>query len=198
MTVAQSRDSLSPSGFITPAQFEQLCQNNPDIRLELTATGELVTMAPAGWESSKQNGNLFVKVWLWNDLTKLGEVFDSSGGFTLPNGAIKSPDVTWISQSKLENFSTKVAFPLVVPDFVIELRSKSDSLKTLQGKMVEYRDNGVSLGILINPQDRQVEVYRLGQDVQLFQSPIEIGCEDVLPDFRLDLTNIFTASIDRD
>jgi Uma2 family endonuclease len=198
MTVAQSRDSLSPSGFITPAQFEQLCQNNPDIRMELTATGELVTMAPAGWESSKQNGNLFVKVWLWNDQTKLGEVFDSSGGFTLPNGAIKSPDVTWISRFKLENFSTKVAFPLVVPDFVIELRSKSDRLNTLQEKMLEYRDNGVSLGILVNPQDRQVEVYRLGQEVQISQSPVEIDCKDILPDFRLDLTGIFTASIDLD
>jgi Uma2 family endonuclease len=196
MTVAQSRDSLSSSGFITPAQFEQLCQNNPDIRLELTATGELVTMAPAGWESSKQNGNLFVKVWMWNDLTKLGEVFDSSGGFTLPNGAIKSPDVTWISRSKLENFSTKVAFPLVVPDFVIELRSKSDRLITLQEKMLEYEDNGVSLGILINPQDLQVEVYRLGQDVQILQSPIEIDCEDVLPNFQLDLTNIFSKISD--
>ena len=196
MTVAQSRDSLPPSGFITPAQFEQLCQNNPDIRLELTATGELVTMAPAGWESSKQNGNLFVKVWLWNDRTKLGEVFDSSAGFTLPNGAIKSPDVTWISRSKLESFSTKVAFPLVVPDFVIELRSKSDRLNTLQEKMLEYRGNGALLGILINPQDRQVEVYRLGQEVQIFQSPAEIDCGEILPEFKLDLTNIFSEISD--
>jgi Uma2 family endonuclease len=176
---------------VTPTQFEQLCQDNPDLRLELTATGELITMAPAGWESSKRNMNLGVQVFLWNEKTKLGEVFDSSGGFTLLSGAIRSPDVTWIEKSKFDNISTNVAFPRLVPDFVIELRSKTDSLKTLQEKMVEYIDNGVRLGLLIDPQNQQVEIYRIGQDMELLQSPKSIVCNEISLELILDLTTIW-------
>lgn len=125
----------------TAEQFERLCEANPDWRLELAATGELITMVPAEWETSKRNGDLTTQVSNWNQQTRQGEVFDSSGGFTLPSGAIRSPDVTWIETSKLANISTDVAFPLVVPDFVIELRSKTDNLKMLQAKMLEYRTN---------------------------------------------------------
>jgi Uma2 family endonuclease len=176
---------------VTPTQFEQLCQDNPDLRLELTATGELITMAPAGWESSKRNMNLGVQVFLWNEKTKLGEVFDSSGGFTLLSGAIRSPDVTWIEKSKLENISTNVAFPRLVPDFAIELRSKTDSLKNLQEKMVEYIDNGVRLGLLIDPQNQQVEIYRIGQDIEILRSPKSIVCKEISPELILDLTTIW-------
>jgi Uma2 family endonuclease len=176
---------------ITPAEFEQLCQNNPELRLELTANGELITMAPAGYESSEQNVDLTIAVGMWNRQTKLGRTFDSSGGFTLLSGAVRSPDVTWIEKSKLEHISADVAFPLVVPDFVIELRSKTDSLKTLQAKMQEYRANGVRLGWLINPQKQQVEIYRLGQEVEVQQSPSTLSGEDVLPGFILDLSSIF-------
>jgi Uma2 family endonuclease len=176
---------------LTHAEFEQLCQDNPDLRLELTANGELVSMAPAGWESSKRNSNLNTQTSIWNIRTGLGEVFDSSGGFTLPSGAVKSPDVTWIEKSKLEDISPDVAFPEVVPDFVIELRSKTDSLTVLQAKMLEYRDNGVRLGWLINPQQQQVEIYRLGREVEVLQSPTTLGGEDVMPEFLLDLSSIF-------
>jgi Uma2 family endonuclease len=176
---------------ITHEEFEKLCQDNPDLRLELTANGELITMAPAGWESSKRNLNLATDVDVWNRQTKLGEAFDSSGGFTLPNGAVKSPDVTWIEKSKLANIPAGVAFPQVVPDFVIELRSMTDSLNTLREKMEEYRTNGVRLGWLINPQQQSVEIYRLGQDVEVLQSPTSISGEDVLPGFVLDLGSIF-------
>ncbi len=176
---------------ITHAEFELLCQDNPELRLELTANGELITMAPAGWESSKRNSKLNIRVGVWNEQTQLGEVFDSSGGFTLPNGAVRSPDVTWIEKSKLEGISAKIAFPEVVPDFVIELRSKSDSLKVLQAKMQEYRDNGVHLGWLINPQQQEVEIYRLGREVEVLQSPIALSGEDILPGFTLDLTPIW-------
>jgi Uma2 family endonuclease len=126
---------------ITHAEFEQLCQDNPELRLELTANGELIVMAPAGWESSERNGKLTTDVNIWNRQTELGKVFDSSGGFTLPNGAVKSPDITWIEKSKLANIPAGVAFPKVVPDFVLELRSTSDSLKTLREKMEEYQGN---------------------------------------------------------
>ena len=176
---------------INHEEFQQLCQDNPDLRLELTATGELVTMAPAGYESSKQNFKLAARVFIWNENTKLGEGFDSSGGFTLPSGAVRSPDVTWIENSKLVGISADVAFPNVVPDFVIELRSKSDSLTTLQAKMLEYRTNGVRLGWLIDPQQKQVELYRLGQEVEVLKFPTTINGEDVLPGFVLDLSTIW-------
>ncbi len=176
---------------ITSEEFEQLCQDNPDLRLELTATGELVTMAPVGWQSSERNGDLLLQVGNWNRQTGGGKVFDSSGGFTLPNGAIRSPDVTWIEKSKFANISPDVAFPHIVPDFVIELRSKTDSLKTLQDKMLEYRTNGVRLGWLINPQKQQVEIYRLDDEVEVLQSPITLSGEDVLSGFTLDLSSIF-------
>ncbi len=177
---------------ITHAEFEQLCQDNPEIQFELTANGELITMAPAGWESSKRNLNLAAQVFNWNERHQLGEAFDSSGGFTLLSGAVRSPDVTWIEKSKFEHISAKVAFPLIVPDFVIELRSMTDSLTTLQAKMLEYQANGVRLGWLINPQQQQVEVYRLGKkDVEVLQSPDHLDGEDVLVGFTLDLKGIF-------
>jgi Uma2 family endonuclease len=176
---------------ITHEEFEKLCLDNPDLRLELTEEGELSVMAPAGWESSRRNSKLNSRVEVWNERTDLGEVFDSSGGFTLPNGAVKSPDVTWIERSKLANVPAGVAFPEVVPDFVIELRSKTDNLKTLQAKMEEYRANGVRLGWLIDPQQQQVEIYRLGRNVEILQSPTSLSGEDVLAGFTLDLSSIF-------
>jgi Uma2 family endonuclease len=173
------------------SQFEQLCQLNPDLRLELTSNGELIIMAPAGLESSRQNLSLSVQVYIWNERFKLGVAFDSSGGFTLPSGAIKSPDVTWISHARLSAISLKETFPTVVPDFVIELRSKSDRLKTVQEKMIEYQENGVRLGWLINPQDREVEIYRLGKSVEILKSPSELSGEDVLTNFVLDFSAIW-------
>ena len=172
-------------------EFEQLCQDNPDLQLELTETGELVTMPPAEWESSERNLNLGYQVFNWNRQARLGRVFDSSGGFTLLNGAIRSPDVTWIEKSKLDNISPDTAFPLAVPDFVIELRSKTDILKKLQAKMLEYCANGVRLGWLIDPQNQRVEIYRLGIDVEVLTSPTSLSGEDVLPRFILDLMSIW-------
>jgi Uma2 family endonuclease len=176
---------------LTHAEFEQLCQDNPDMQFELTAIGELITMAPAGWESSERNGDLTIQIGNWNRQTKLGKVFDSSGGFTLSSGAVRSPDVTWIEKSKFEGVSAKIAFPSIVPDFVIELRSMTDNLVTLQAKMLEYQASGVRLGWLINPQQQQVEVYRLGQAVEVLQSPNTLDGEAVLPGFILDLSSIF-------
>lgn len=172
-------------------EFEQLCQDNPELRLELSATGELIAMTPAALESSGKNFDLAAQVAYWNLKTKQGRGFDSSGGFTLPSGAVKSPDVTWIQNSKLVNLSFDVTFPIVVPDFVIELRSKTDNLKTLQAKMLEYQANGVRLGWLINPQNNEVEIYRLGQEVEVLQSPRTLSGEDVLAGFILDLSSIF-------
>ncbi len=176
---------------VTHAEFEKLCEDNPDLRLELTKERQLITMAPAGWESSKCNSKLNSRVDAWNEQVNLGEVFDSSGGFKLPNGAVRSPDVTWIQKLKLEGISGDIAFPEVVPDFVIELRSKIDSLKTLREKMAEYQENGVRLGLLIDPKNRRVEVYRLGQEPKIYESPVSIDCSEVMPDFVLDMSRIW-------
>ena len=179
---------------VSREQFEALCRDNPELRLELTATGELIVMPPVALASSEKNGDLFGEVWTWNRQTRLGKVYDSSGGFTLPNGALKSADVMWIRQSKVDALPPGVTFPELVPDFVIELRSsKSDSLPKLQAKMIEYRDNGVRLGWLINPQQQQVEIYRLGQEVEILESPTALSGEDVLPGFTIDLGSIFSA-----
>jgi Uma2 family endonuclease len=176
---------------VTREEFEQLCQDNPDLRLELTAEGELIVMAPAGWESSERNLNLATDVAIWNRQTNIGRAFDSSGGFTLPNGAVRSPDVTWIEKSKLVNIPAGVKFPEVVPDFVIELRSDTDRMPKLREKMEEYRASGVRLGWLIDPQKQQVEIYRPGREVEILQSPLSLSGEDVLPGFILDVSSIF-------
>jgi Uma2 family endonuclease len=177
---------------VTHAEFEKLCQDNPDLRLELTANGELITMVPVALESSEQNGDLFGEVWAWNRQTRLGRAFDSSGGFTLPNGAVRSPDVTWIGKPKADQIPQGITFPELVPDFVIELRSKSDSLKTLRAKMAEYQSNGVQLGLLINPQSKQVEIYRPGQEASILESPYLIDCNDVMPGFILNISEIWS------
>jgi Uma2 family endonuclease len=178
---------------VTHEEFEKLCQDNPELRLELTANGELITMVPVALESSEQNGDLFGEVWAWNRQTSSGRVFDSSGGFTLPNGAVRSPDVTWVGKPKADEILNGVTFPELVPDFVIELRSKSDSLKTLREKMEEYRSNGVRLGWLINPQQQQVEIYRLGQEFEILESPTTLYGEDILPGLTIDLNSIFSS-----
>lgn len=177
---------------VTPAQFDLLCLNNPDLRLELTKDRELIVMTPAFPISGKQNGTLFGRVWLWNEQTELGEVFDSSTGydFTAIGGGKMSPDVSWIVNSRLEGISLEQFCP-IPPDLAIELRSTTDRLSTLQAKMIEYRRLGVRLGILVNPQDKQVEVYRLGREVEVFDAPIFVNCEDVMPGFGLSLQKIW-------
>jgi len=177
---------------VSPEAFDQLCLDNPDLRLELTKEGELIVMAPAGGDSSRKNLDLAVEVALWNRQTQLGQAFDSSCGydFTAIGGGKVSPDVSWIEQSRLGGIEL-VGFIPIVPDFVIELRSATDNLKPLQGKMQEYRRLGVRLGLLINPQSQQVEVYRPGQETVVLASPITVDCSEVMPGFVLDLSRIW-------
>jgi Uma2 family endonuclease len=177
---------------ITPEEFDSLCLDNPDLRLELTKDKELIVMPPTGGESGKRNGELFGQVWAWNKQTKLGEVFDSSTGydFIAIGGGRMSPDVSWIEKLRLEGVNLERFIP-IVPDFVIELRSATDSLKKLQEKMKEYQRLGVKLGLLINPQKRQVEIYQLEQDTKILDSPTIADCNWLMPGFSLDLTEIF-------
>lgn len=178
---------------LTHEQFYELCIANPEQPLELTAAGVLIVMSPVGGESGKREADLLVDLGIWNRQTQLGAVFSSSTIFKLPLGSQRSPDVAWVALSRWNALTNedRQKFPPLAPDFVVELRSRTDSLSELQEKMVEYRDNGVRLGLLINPQDRQVEMYRIGAEVEVLQSPNSVSCEDVLPGFELSLANIF-------
>ncbi len=179
---------------VTPEEFDSLCLDNPDLRLELTKDQELIIMPPTGGESGKKNSELIFQVTAWNKQTKLGEVFDSSTGYNfIPiGGGRMSPDVSWIEKSRLDGVDITGFIP-IVPDFIIELRSATDKLKPLQNKMLEYQRLTVKLGLLINPQDQQVEIYRLGQNVEILDSPTSINCDLVMPGFNLDLTEIISV-----
>jgi Uma2 family endonuclease len=178
----------------TAEQYERVCEANPDRSFELTAQGVLVVMPPVGVESGNYESELGIDLGIWNRKTRLGKTFSSSTVFTLPNGSKKSPDAAWVELSRWEVVSKeeRKKFALLVPDFVIELRSETDRLPPLQSKMVEYRDNGVRLGWLINPRDREVEIYRLDCDVEVLADPLTLSGEAVLPGFTLDLSPIWT------
>jgi Uma2 family endonuclease len=177
---------------LTHEQFRALCRENRDVRLELTAKGELIVMPPTGWESGRRNIKLAARLENWTEENGTGVAFDSSTGFILPNGSIRSPDVAWVAKERIMAINPNPdGFLPLAPDFVIELRSASDRLKPIQIKMQEYLENGVRLGFLLNPQDRRVEIYRLGKPVEVLQSPTEVFGEDVLPGFVLNLKGIF-------
>jgi len=182
---------LRPLIYLTDEQFYQLCQANPDIKLERNADGELIVMPPTGWGTGKRNTKLTQRLANWADSDGTGVVFDSSTGFSLPNGAERSPDAAWVRQERFNALNPDPdKFLPLAPDFVVELMSASDSLEKAQAKMQEYRKNGVRLGWLINPKDRQVEIYRQGRDVEVIQSPTTLSGEDVLPGLVLDLKGI--------
>jgi Uma2 family endonuclease len=176
---------------VSASEFDSLCLDNPDLRLELSKDQELIVMSPTGGESGERNLELTFQVAAWNKKNKLGRAFDSSTGydFTAIDGGKMSPDVSWIEKSRLNEIDITGFIP-VVPDFVIELRSATDRLNTLQTKMLEYQRLGVKFGLLINPQDKQVEVYRLDQETEIFDSPTAIDCQPLMPGFNLDLTEI--------
>ncbi|NJL37180.1 MAG: Uma2 family endonuclease [Leptolyngbyaceae cyanobacterium RM2_2_4] len=174
---------------LTDEQFYRLCQANRDVPLERTAKGDLVIMPPVGGRSGNREADLITEVALWNRQRNLGKVFSSSTIFRLPQGGDRSPDVAWVRGDRWDALTTEEqeAFPPICPDFVIELRSRTDSLKLLQEKMQEYLNSGLCLGWLINPQGEQVEIYRLGQAVEILQFPVHLSGEAVLPGFTLSL-----------
>ena len=177
-----------PKSFrVTDQQFEQLAVVNRDIRLEKASDGELIVMSPTGAETGNRNVELTTEFVIWNRKYNLGKVFDSSTGFKLPNGATRSPDVSWVAINRWNNLTEieRQKFAPICPDFVLELRSSSDSIAQLSQKMQEYIENGALLGWLINPQDQEVEIYRPNQEKQLLNNPIEISAENILPNFTL-------------
>ena len=180
---------------ISERKFEQLCAQNQDTKFELTSEGKLIVMSPTGSESGRQNGNLFGQIWYWNRQSKLGVVFDSSTGFTLPNSAKRSPDVSWIEISRWNGLTPKQkrGFAPIAPDFALELLSFNDRLQDTQRKMQEYRSCGVKLGWLIDPDAKKVEIYRLGKDVATLDFPRSLSGEDLMPGLIVELDEIFES-----
>ncbi len=178
---------------ISDRDFERLCADNPETRFETTPEGRLIVMSPTGSESGKLNMSLAAQIWYWNNRTKLGVVFDSSTGFKLSNGAVRSPDVSWIEISRWNSLNKQQQrrFAPIDPDFVIELMSPTDDLSELQQKIIEYMGCGVKLGWLINPDRKQVEIYRNGQDKKVLDNPATLFGGDILPNLTVDLAEIF-------
>ena len=173
--------------YLSDEQFYQLCINNPNLNIERSAAGVLIFMAPVGGDSGNREIELGTDLTNWNRKSKLGKVFSSSTIFKLPGGGDRSPDAAWVELSRWEALTPeqRQKFPPIAPDFVIELRSRTDSLGMLQEKMQEYMDSGVKLGWLFNPQDQQVEIYRQGQIKEVQSLPNELSGEPVLPGFSL-------------
>lgn len=179
---------------VSDEEFFGFCQANPDLRIERTANGELIVMPPAGGESGHIEYRLswFFGNWVEADGTGVG--FGPSTGFRLPNGATRSPDWAWVERSRWERLSTKErkSFPPLCPDFVVEVRSETDSLPALRAKMQEYIDNGARLGWLIDPIEKRAYVYRPGADVEVLDDPASLSGDPVLPGFRLDVRRLWS------
>lgn len=186
--------SLDMRRFVTTdEQFWDLCAANPDARLERTATGEIMIMPPAASDTGLLSAEITSQLWQWNRHTSLGRVFDSSAGFTLPNGAIRSPDAAWIRKARWDALTRQEQsrFAPICPDFVVELRSRSDELADVRRKMQEYMENGTHLGWLIDPTEQRVYIYRPGQAVEVLDDPETVSGDPVLPGFTLELGGIF-------
>lgn len=178
---------------LTDEQFYEFCQINRDLRIERTARGEVVIMPPAGWKTSERNSEIGMQLRIWAKREGTGVVTDSSGGFVLPNGATRSPDAAWITHARLAALTAEQRdkFLPLCPDFALELRSPTDTLTALQAKMQEYLNNGARLGLLIDPMQRRVYVYRPQAPVECLENPDAVAGDPVLPGFILDLRDIW-------
>lgn len=178
---------------LTDERFLELCLDNPTLRLEMTATGELVIMGPTASETGRRNSSLNFQLHFWARDDGAGICFDSSAGFTLPNGAKVSPDGSWVRRERYEALTEdeRERFAPLCPDFVVELRSKTDRLSRLQAKMSEYIENGAQLGWLLDPAARRVYIYRPGREAETLENPEIVAGDPVLPGFRLQLNEIW-------
>jgi Uma2 family endonuclease len=174
-------------------QFFEFCQANRDVRIERNAQGEVIIMPPTGWETGDKNAEITTQLRIWAKQNGQGKSVDSSAGYVLPNGAIISPDASWILKERLETVSPdkRQKFLPLAPDFVIELRSPSDSSSKLKAKMEEYIENGVSLGWLIDSKEQKVYVYRPNKEVEILENPKEVSGGSLLKGFTLNLKEIW-------
>ncbi|ASC73378.1 hypothetical protein XM38_043430 [Halomicronema hongdechloris C2206] len=180
---------------LTDDQFLRLCAHNPDVQLERTATGELIIMPPTGGETGKRSSDLNAELNLWNRRTQLGVTFDSSTGFVLPNGAIRSPDAAWIPHHRWDELTPdqRQRFLPLCPDFAVELLSPSDRWQDGYAKLQEYQANGTRLGWLIDPQQRRVGIFREGGTIEVLDNPEQLSGEAVLPEFMVSLSLLWAA-----
>jgi Uma2 family endonuclease len=178
---------------MSDGQFYEFCRTNPELRIERNADGEVIVMSPAFSDTGNRNLKISQQVANWADADGTGEVFDSSAGFTLPNGATRSPDTSWILADRWNALSPEqqASFAPIVPEFVIELRSSSDTLSGLQEKMQEYIEQGVRLGLLIDRKNRTVHVYRPALAPEIFENPEVVNCDPELPGFGLKMGRIW-------
>ncbi len=178
---------------LTDEQFEKLCWDNPDLRIELTSRGELLVMPPTSLKTGWRNSILTQRLAEWTERDGSGLSFDSSTLFTLPDGSKRSPDASWISRERVEKLSPEEQdrFAMIVPDFVIELRSPSDRWSMLEEKMLDYMVNGVRLALLIDPMANRVFIYRPDKPLETVDNPQSISCEPELPGFTLNVQEIW-------
>ena len=199
MVTAANQDSVLFTFDVRPlkmtnAAFYEFCQRNKDFRFEMNRKGELIIMPPTTIETSRKNARINFQLVGWADKDKTGFAFESDGMFILPSGAKRAPDASWMLKERFYSLSVRdreEKFAPICPDFVIELRSKSDNLRKLQTKMREYVENGARLGWLIDPYEKRVHVYRADKTVEVFDNPKTVSGEDVLRGFELDLTEIW-------
>ena len=184
---------MQPNIIISDEQFFEFCQLNRDLRIERNQFGDLLIMSPTDLETGERNFNLIGELGIWTKQNGTGVGFGSSGGFTLPNGAVRSPDAAWINRTKWEAIPAeqRKKFAPICPEFIIELRSETDNLKILQEKMQEYIDNGTQLGWLIDRKQRKVFIYRPNCVVEELDNPQTLTGENLLPGFVLDLSQIW-------
>lgn len=185
--------SLTSMPKLSDQQFYNFCRTNPDLRIERNANGEIIVMPPAFSDTGNRNGRVFGQLFVWSEADGTGEAFDSSAGFTLPNGAVRSPDASWILSERWNALlpEKQASFAEIVPDFVVELRSSSDTLVSLQEKLEEYVANGVRLGLLIDRKNRQVHVYRSNRKPEILDHPDSVSCEPEMPGFTLKMAKIW-------
>jgi Uma2 family endonuclease len=188
---------LRPGLNITDEQFFLICQQNRELRLERTAEGDLIVMPPTGWATGNRNAEITRQFCNWAKEDGTGVATDSSTGFKLPNGADRSPDAAWVRRERLAVLTAeqKGKFLPLCPDFVIELRSPTDTLAVVEAKMEEYIANGAQLGWLINPETRRVHVYRPGAQTEILAQPESVSGDPLLSDFTLDLREIWEPNI---
>ena len=187
---------LNLGSFLKPMkndEFLQLSRDNQDVQIEMTKDGDLIIMPGTGGLTGRRNSRIIRRLDEWAETNATGVAFDSDTIFCLPNGAKKIPDASWLSIEKWNSLSEEEKDKIVpfAPDFAIELRSRTDSLKDLQEKMQEYIENGTSLGWLIDPATRKIHIYRPNSEVEILENPSEISGEPLLQGFTLNVQEIW-------
>jgi Uma2 family endonuclease len=185
---------MTPALRISDGEFYDFCQQNKDYRIERTAKGEIVIDMPTGGDTSRRNFHLVGQFYQWVMRYQNGEGFDCAGGFILPGGSTRSPDLSWVRKERFDALTVeeREKFIPLCPDFVVEIRSSTDNLKPLKEKMVEYIENGALLGLLIDPEKKIVYLYRPGQAIETLENPAQISCDPEMSGLVFDTAVLFS------